>query len=101
MDFEPLPRFPGSIRDLSLIAPMDLSHSRILAMIRELSPPRLREVSLIDHYTGPPVEAGKRSLTYSLLYRAEDRTLTDQEVEGAHGDLVKKLESKLPITIRR
>jgi phenylalanyl-tRNA synthetase beta chain len=101
MDFEPLPRFPGSIRDLSLIAPMDLSHSRILAMIRELSPPRLREVSLIDHYTGPPVEAGKRSLTYSLLYRAEDRTLTDQEVEGEHGDLVKKLESKLPITIRR
>ncbi len=101
MGFEPLPRFPGSVRDLSLIAPMDLSHNRILATIQELAPSYLREVSLIDYYTGPPIEPGKRSLTYSLLYRAEDRTLTDQEVEGEHGDLVKELESKLPIVVRR
>jgi len=101
IEFEPLPRFPGSVRDLSLIAPMNLSHGRILATIQKLAPPHLREVNLIDHYIGPPVEAGKRGLTYSFLYRAEDRTLTDQEVEGEHGDLVKRLESVLPITIRR
>ncbi len=101
MVFEPLPRFPGTTRDLSMIAPRSLSHARILAAMKELAPDLLWEIRLIDLYTGPPIEEGKRSLTYSLLYRAHDRTLTDEEVEGVHLRLVDELEKRLPIKVRR
>ncbi|RLD93412.1 MAG: phenylalanine--tRNA ligase subunit beta, partial [Aquificota bacterium] len=99
--FEPLPRFPGTTRDLSMIAPYSLTHAKILTTMEELAPGLLREIRLIDLYTGPPIEEGKRSLTYSLLYRADDRTLTDEEVEEVHGRLVEELEKRLPITVRR
>ncbi len=99
--FEPLPRFPGTTRDLSMVAPYSLTHAEILATMEELAPDLLRDIRLIDLYTGPPIEEGKRSLTYSLLYRAEDRTLTDQEVEEVHSRLVEELEERLPIKVRR
>ncbi len=99
--YTPLPRFPGSSRDLSLVAPLGLSHGEILNTIQELAPPQLKEVRLIDLYTGPPIEESKRGLTYSLFYRADDRTLTDDEVEEAHGRLVEEIEKRLPISVRR
>ncbi len=99
--FEPLPRYPGTTRDLSMIAPYSLTHAQILAVMEELAPEMVREIRLIDLYTGPPIEEGKRSLTYSLLYRADDRTLTDQEVEEVHTRLVEELERRLPIKVRR
>jgi len=84
-----------------MIAPYSLTHAKILTTMEELAPGLLREIRLIDLYTGPPIEEGKRSLTYSLLYRADDRTLTDEEVEEVHGRLVEELEKRLPITVRR
>jgi len=99
--FKSLPRFPGTTRDLSMVAPYSLTHAQILATMEDLAPEWLREIRLIDLYTGPPIEEGKRSLTYSLLYRAEDRTLTDEEVEGVHNRLVEELERRLPIKVRR
>ncbi len=99
--FKPLPKFPGTTRDLSLIAPYSLTHAQILSTMEELAPDLLKEIRLIDLYTGPPIEEGKRSLTYSLLYRAEDRTLTDEEVEEVHARLVEGLERQLPIKVRR
>ncbi len=99
--FESLPRFPGTTRDLSMVAPYALTHAEILAAMEELAPGLLREIRLIDLYTGPPIGEGKRSLTYSLLYRADDRTLTDEEVEEIHGKLVEGLERRLPIKVRR
>ena len=51
----------------------------------------LESVRLFDVYRGKGVEPGRKSLAFSLTYRGEDRTLTDQEVASAHEKVVRKV----------
>jgi len=46
---------------------------------------------VFDQYRGASIPEGKKSLAYSISYRAEDRTLTDTEVQALHGELVARL----------
>jgi phenylalanyl-tRNA synthetase beta chain len=56
----------------------------------------LREVRLFDLYRGESIPSGTKSLAYALSYQAEDRTLTDKEVDKAH----KKIEDRLKHTLK-
>ena len=54
----------------------------------------------MDVYEGPQVPEGKKSLTFSLSYQSLDKTLTDEEVNKVHFDLVAKLEKKFGAQLR-
>jgi len=73
-------RYPSVQRDLALVIPDDLPAASIEAKIRTAGYPLLSQVSLFDVYRGKPIAEGRRSLAYSLVYQAPDRTLTDDEV---------------------
>ena len=60
----------------------------------------LAEVRLFDVYEGEGVGAGRKSLAFSLLYREEDRTLTDQEVTQTHERLVRKVSAAVGGEVR-
>ena len=92
--FSPLPRFPAVERDVAVLAPVDVPAAEILATIRDAGGDLLKDVSLFDLYAGGQVPEGKRSLAFSLVYRAEDRTLTDEEVDRRHSEVRRALESK-------
>jgi phenylalanyl-tRNA synthetase beta chain len=77
-----IPRFPAVTRDLSIIIDAAVQAGQILEELQGLHPALLREVRLFDVYVGKPVPAGKKSLTFALIYRADDRTLTDEEVNS-------------------
>ena len=51
----------------------------------------LRSVVLFDVYTGEPIPAGKKNLTYSLTYQSPDRTLTDAEANSLQERIVRSL----------
>ena len=51
----------------------------------------LDDVSVFDVYTGPQVGEGKRSLALALSFRAQDRTLTDEDVAPARAKIVAAL----------
>lgn len=95
--FKPLPRFPISKRDLSLVAPSDISAERIREIIH--SEKIIEQVLLYDLYEGEQLASGKRSLTYEVSFRASDRTLTDEEVTKEIARLEKKL-GKLGVVLR-
>jgi len=76
--FQPLPRFPASKRDLSLLSPIDLPEERVREAIR--AEKTVERVLLYDLYQGEQVKEGHKSLTYELALRASDRTLTDVEI---------------------
>ncbi len=95
--YSPLPRFPISKRDLSLVAPSDIPEGQIRGLIR--SEKMVEEVLLYDLYQGEQVGAQKRSLTYEVSFRASDRTLTDDEVTKQITKLEKKL-AKLGVVLR-
>lgn len=82
--YSPVPRYPAVGRDVAFVLGLEVPASRVEAAIRQAGGELLEEVRLFDLYQGAPVPEGKRSLAYSLTYRAADRTLTDAEVEEVH-----------------
>jgi phenylalanyl-tRNA synthetase beta chain len=93
--FEPLPRFPAVTRDVALLVDIAVRFSDVERAARESATGLLEHVEVFDLYRGEQVPAGKKSIAFSLRYRAPDRTLTDAEVDLAHGRVVEACGQKL------
>ena len=97
---EQLARFPGLDRDLALVLDRDAPHEDVESTIRESGGALLERVALFDLYQGPQVAAGKRSLAYTLRFRAPDRTLTDAEADDAMSRIVSSVRSTFGAQVR-
>jgi phenylalanyl-tRNA synthetase beta chain len=97
---EPLARFPGLDRDLALVLDRDTPHERVAATIRDAGGTLLERVALFDLYQGQQVAAGKKSLAYTLRFRAPDRTLTDTEADDAMSRITAAVRSGLGALVR-
>jgi len=98
--FRELPKFPAVVRDMALVVSDTVSHAEIVAAIEVGRNKVLEKVELFDIYTGGSIATGKKSMAYSLTFRAADRTLTDAEVNGAHEQLKRSLVQTLKCEIR-
>lgn len=98
--FQPYATYPASDRDLALFAETTLPVADLLGVMRRAGEPLLRQVFLFDEYRGAGVPAGQRSLAFRLIYRAADRTLTDQEVEGVQTRVRQALVHTYAVTLR-
>ena len=81
--FKQLPKHPAITRDLALVADDAVPAADIASRIRKAAGKALESLTLFDVYTGEHMAPGKKSLAYSLVLRAADRTLTDEEAENA------------------
>lgn len=91
--YHPLPKFPAVSRDLSLICDENLPIIELEKAIKSaVNPSVLEDVKLFDIYQGAQIEAGKKSVSYSVVLRAMDRTLTDEEADHAVKKVLKALE---------
>jgi len=98
--FMSLPKYPGIIRDISVILKKDLSTRDILARLKEKGGVLLRQAQVTDYYQGKQIPAGYRGLTLSCLYGSNDRTLTDAEVQPVHNLICQMLTSEFGATLR-
>lgn len=98
--FKALPAFPSVRRDIAMIVPESVTHEAILQTVKETRTANLETVELFDVFRGKNVAEGQKSLAYALTYRSPERTLTDNEVNSAHGKVVEQLRAKLAATIR-
>lgn len=96
----PLPRYPGSARDLAVIVPLEAPAGRVREIILSAGGSLLQECRLFDVYQGSQVPAGCRSMAYSLLFQSLDRTLTDEEVTEAHSRILKALDVQVGARLR-
>ena len=96
-----MPRFPSVEEDLALIVNEDVQASDVLAAIQRAGGNLLNNARLFDVYRGEQVGAGKKSLAYALSYQAEDRTLSDKEIEKIRSKIIRSLEANLGATIRK
>jgi len=91
--YSPLPRYPAVDRDVAVATPEEVPAAEVQRIIEEAGGGLLRSVTLFDLYRGAPIPAGWRSLAFSLTYRADDRTLTDEEVDCIHAKVRAALEA--------
>ncbi len=97
---EPPPRFPAVRRDLALVIDRDVSGATVIDTIRQTNLALLESVELFDVYTGEGIPPDKKSMALSLRYRGKERTLTDEEVNRAHENLVRLVLPRLNAQMR-
>jgi len=93
-------RFPPVKRDLAVVARADISHRELETAIRASGGGLVRSVRLFDLYEGDPVPAGKKSMAYSLLFQADERSLEGAEVDRLVAGIVSRLEADYGATLR-
>ena len=102
--FVPPSRFPRVTRDVCVLVDRNRNYGAIIETIQALSVGEndapVESVELIDRYLGAGVPEGKVSLTFSVAYRSPDRTLTQDEVDRRHAQVVDKLVRGVGATLR-
>jgi phenylalanyl-tRNA synthetase beta chain len=98
--FVPLPVYPAITRDISLTLNEDILIDNLLETIQLSGRPLLREVKIIDYYKGQQIPAGFTGLTISCVYRSDERTLTEEEINPTHSLITQALVDKFNAKIR-
>ncbi|XHU96181.1 MAG: phenylalanine--tRNA ligase subunit beta [cyanobacterium endosymbiont of Rhopalodia gibba] len=96
----PYSTYPAVERDLAFFASLKVSVTDLTQVINKAGGKLLAEVELFDEYEGENVPKGERSLAFSLVYRADNHTLTDGDVEPVHDKIRNALVKKFEVTLR-
>lgn len=91
ISYKPLPKYPATTRDLSLICDDDIQAADIEKTIKKAAGKLLEKVTLFDVYKGKQIEDGKKSISYSLSMRSHDGTLTDEQADSVMKKVLKAL----------
>ena len=94
------PRHPAVERDLAVVVAEDRPAAEVAAAIRRHGGPLLTAVDLFDVYRGRPLEATEKSLAWRLHFQAPDRTLTEDEIDDAIGEISARLATDVGGRIR-
>ncbi len=92
ISYKPLPKFPATTRDLSLLCDDELPAGDIEKTIKKAAGKLLEKVTLFDVYKGKQIADGKKSISYSISMRSHDGTLTDEQADGVMKKVLKALE---------
>jgi phenylalanyl-tRNA synthetase beta chain len=95
-----LPKFPPADRDLAVVVEESLLSEKIKDKIKQLGGELVENITLFDVYRGKQIPAGKKSLAYSICYRSQEKTLTDEEVDEVHRKVISELEKTFGATLR-
>lgn len=97
--YKPLPKYPATTRDISLICDDEIPVASLEKLIKEAVGGILEKVNLFDVYKGEQIENGKKSVAFSVAMRSHDGTLTDEQADAAMKRVVKAL-SKINAEVR-
>ena len=98
--YTPLPRFPATTRDLSVVCAEDVTVGALTECIRANGGQYLEDVRYVGVYRGMPIPAGQKSVTFALTLRAQDQTLTVEHAEETMQAILGALERELGAVIR-
>ncbi|MFA5634400.1 MAG: phenylalanine--tRNA ligase subunit beta [Anaerovoracaceae bacterium] len=98
--YSPLPKYPSTSRDISMLVDEDVTVASMKTIIQNNGSGLLEKVELFDIYRGKQVPEGKKSASFTLTYRAPDRTLTDSQTNEVHESILKALSEELNAVLR-
>ena len=99
--YSPVPKFPGTRRDLSLIVPAETTWKQIAEVIAGVTQPLRVGLDYVTTFRGKPIPAASKSITVTLTYRAADGTLRGEQVDQQIGQVLEALEASLGAEIRK
>jgi len=98
--YSPLPKFPAINRDIAVLLDQDIEAAKIEEIMREVGGELIEKIEFFDVYTGEQIPDGKKSVAYSLVLRAKDRTLKDQDANLLMEKIINNLQNELGARLR-
>ena len=98
--YSQLPRFPSIVRDVSLLVDRKITRATLMHAIADQEPAHFVSSEFVGTYEGEGIADDKRSVTFRLEYRADDRTLRDDEVDEVHWRVVEALKQQFKAEVR-
>jgi phenylalanyl-tRNA synthetase beta chain len=99
--FNLIPKFPAVQRDLSIVVPAGLAYEEIEKTVQALILNKLQGIKLFDVFESEKFGAGKKSMAINFTFLDEEKTLTDQEIDGWMNRIMISLEKNLLAEIRK
>ncbi len=89
--YKPLPKYPATTRDISVVCDDEIPVAKLEKAIKGAVGKTLESIELFDVYKGKQVESGKKSVSYSIVMRSHEGTLTDEQADSAMKRVLKAL----------
>ncbi len=98
--YKPLPKYPAVSRDIAMLVKDEVLVKEIESIIKQRGGKILESFTLFDVYKGKQIEEGYKSVAYAITFRAEDRTLTDEDVNTTMKKILNGLEREVGAQLR-
>lgn len=98
--FKPIPKFPEVKRDFALLLDEDVTFEKIYNISKQTDNSFLRDISLFDVYKGKNIPEGKKSYAVSFTLQADNKTLTDKEIDNIMTKLQLRLKKDVGAELR-
>lgn len=89
--YKPLPKYPATTRDIAFVCEDDIPVAKLSSLIKNAVGSILEKVTLFDVYKGSQIQAGKKSVAFSISMRSHEGTLTDEQADAAMKRVAKAL----------
>jgi phenylalanyl-tRNA synthetase beta chain len=99
-EYAPLPKFPPIERDLAVVLDTSIPAGQVIAEISQVAPQLVENVEVFDVYTGDQVEAGMRSLAFSLRLRSNSGTMEDRDADQVIERILQRLSAAFGARLR-
>lgn len=99
--YVPIPKYPAVERDIAVIVDEDVEVGKIEKVITKKCKKILEEIKLFDIYRSEKLGENKKSIAFALTFRAQDKTLTDEEINGAMDTIISDLSKELNAELRK
>lgn len=90
----PIPKFPATSRDITLIIDNDIETYKIMKNVEMLNEELVENIHLFDVFEGNPIPKGRKSVSFRITYRSSNETLEDTVVNDIHRDITERLMKK-------
>lgn len=99
--FQPLPKYPHIQRDLAIVVDERVNFEQIKREVLKVNPEIGKRIELFDVFRGKQIKHGFKSIAFSIFFLADDRTLTDVEVDKIMEDVKIRLNKLFKADLRQ
>jgi len=100
-EYRPISPYPAAIRDIAVLVPREVRVEEVLNKVEVAGGHLVRDIDLFDIYEGEELPEGKKNLAFHIIYQAEDRTLSSEEIDQVHQKIIKTLEEEIEWQVRK
>ncbi len=100
-EYKPLPKYPAVDRDIAIVVSDEIIAAQVEEIVKNKGGKLVEEVTLFDIYKGNQVSEGYKSMAYKIIYRSDEKTLTEEDISKVHNKILNSLYNQIGASLRQ